>query len=185
MVLDNQTANIKVGNQIPVTTSITQSSDVGTTQAVQYKDTGVLLEVTPRVNVGGLVTLELSQEVTTVGNATPPSNNLSFFQRSIQTNVAVQTGQTIVLGGLIRDTKINGKRGVPILYDMPVIGGLFGSTTTSTDRTELIVLITPRVVRDQAEARQVTEELKQKLRGLAEPLEALKPARRSPDSLNR
>jgi general secretion pathway protein D len=173
LVIDNQTAQIKVGNQVPVLTGTSATDGGVVTESVQYRDTGVLLEVTPRINAGGLVTMEVSQEVTNVGEQIPPSNNVSFLQRSIVSNVAVQSGQTVVLGGLISDTIRDGKTGVPVLYELPILGNLFGNTTTSNERTELIVLITPRVVRDQEEARRVTEELRQKVRGVVVPLRTL------------
>lgn len=177
MVLDNQTANIKVGAQIPVPTGSAVTTGGVAETSIQYRDTGVLLEVTPRVNAGGLVTLDISQEVTDPGTSITVGNSNSattFNQRSIKTTVAVQSGQTLVLGGLITENKGKSKSGVPILYDMPIIGPLFGTTSTNDTRRELLIIITPRVVRDQNEARQVTEELKERMRGIREPLDALR-----------
>jgi general secretion pathway protein D len=165
MVTDNQTAQIQVGDQVPVTTGTTVvSGTAGTVSSFQYLQTGVVLQVTPRVNAGGLVNMELSQQVSNqVPNSTGPGGNPTISQRAIQSVVVVQSGETLVLGGLIRNTDSRGKSGVPGLYKMPIIGPLFGTTSTHKDRTELVVLITPRVVRDQREARRVTEEIRRKL----------------------
>ena len=105
LVLDNHTAEIRVGDQQPVSTSTTtntSNTDV-VTQNIEFKDTGVLLEVTPRVNAGGLVIMDVAQEVTDVGNIDAATGQRSFLQRNIKSTVAVQSGETIVLGGLIRD----------------------------------------------------------------------------------
>ncbi|MDQ3563004.1 MAG: type II secretion system secretin GspD [Pseudomonadota bacterium] len=169
MVLDNQTATIKVVNQIPVVTTQQQSTLVDTSNLlsqVEFKDAGVILEVTPRVNLGGRITLDLTQDVTDVGDPVQPSGNRSFFQRNIQSAVTVQSGETLVLGGLISENKSSGNSGIPFLKDLPVLGALFGGTEDNLRRTELIVLLTPRAVRDQAEARAVTDEFRHRLREL-------------------
>lgn len=162
MVLDNQTAEIRVGEQQPILTSIITSTGI-IAQSVEYKDTGVILEVTPRVNSGGLVIMEIDQEVTDVGQTDPATGQRVFLQRSITSTVAVQSGETIVLGGLIRDNKMRSSSGVPGLRNLPIIGPLFGQTTNTARRTELLVLITPRAVRDRADARRITEEFRLRL----------------------
>lgn len=172
MVIDNQTAEIKVGDQVPVRTGSTVTEGGVTTESIQYKDTGVLLGVTPRVNAGGLVTMDVNQEVTDLGDVEPTTQQRRFLQRTITSSVAVQTGETLVLGGLITENRNVSENGVPGLYHLPVVGPLFGSTTDDTKRTELLVLITPRVVRDQEEARRVTEELRGKLLGIGRMPEA-------------
>jgi general secretion pathway protein D len=175
LALDNQTAEIRVGDQFPVLTSRAAIGGIGVggtaaatplTSQVSYKDTGVLLTVTPRVNAGGRVTLEIRQEVTDVGAPVTVGGiqNFIFLQRTFESVVTVQSGQTIVLGGLIRSNDNYSERGVPFLRNLPLIGALFGTTTKHTERTELIVLMTPRVVRDQSEARLVTEEFREKLK---------------------
>ncbi|RMD68158.1 MAG: type II secretion system protein GspD, partial [Gammaproteobacteria bacterium] len=163
-------AQIKVGDQVPVLSSTTTTEGGVVTQSIQFRDTGVLLEVSPRVNAGGLVTLEITQNVVDVGEIEPTTNQRRFLNRNIKSVVVVQSGQSIVLGGLIRDNRSLGKGGVPGLYQIPVLGNLFGSTKKSVSRTELIVLLTPRVVRSQLEARKVTEEISAKLQGLQEML---------------
>jgi general secretion pathway protein D len=170
MVLDNQEAIIQVGNQVPITVQQQQSTVVGGTgtapiiNSIQYRDTGVILAVTPRVNASGLITMDVAQEVSDVSSTT--SLTPTILQRKIASTVAVQSGDTIVLGGLIRDNKNNTESGIPGLYKLPLLGKLFGTTQLDTSRTELLVVITPRAVTDQSEARRATEEMRSKLRGL-------------------
>lgn len=179
MVLDNHTATIRVGDQVPVRTSQTTntSSDLGNiTSTIQFKDTGVLLEVTPRVNAGGMVILEIAQEVNDVSATTTSGiDSPTITQRKIDTKVAVQSGQTLVLGGLIKENKDEGSEGVPVLRHVPVLGWIFGSSGKKTARTELVVMITPTAVTDQQDARKVTDEYRQKLQGLT--LNSLPPSR--------
>ncbi|GAA3698468.1 type II secretion system secretin GspD [Oceanisphaera sediminis] len=171
MVLDNQKALIRVGDQVPIRTSETTNlnSDVGNvTSTIQYRDTGVLLEVTPRVNSGGMVVLELVQEVNDV--ATTTSSNIqspTITQRKIDTRVAVQSGETLVLGGLIRENKSQDSQGVPGIRHVPILGWLFGSSGTNVRRTELVVLITPTAVASPTDARAVTQEYRSKLQQVA------------------
>ena len=150
---------------MPVITSSGTGGATGGTviSEVEYRDTGVLLTVTPHINAGGIVTMEVSQEVSVVGPAVPPSNNVSVDQRTIQSSVSVQSGETIVLGGLIQEQKSDGVTGVPVLSKIPFIGPLFSETTDDAIRTELIVLLTPKVVSDVNEAKAVTRELRERL----------------------
>ena len=165
MVLDNQTANIRVGDQIPVTTRSSQSTtnpDAPIVTEVQFRDTGTLLTVTPRINAGGQITLEISQEVSIPG-ASPAiggGGNVAIAQRTINSSVIVQSGQTVVLGGLILETTSRGKSGVPLLMDIPGLGALFSTYSTDTLRTELIITVSPRVIEDPREMEKVTEELR-------------------------
>jgi general secretion pathway protein D len=175
MVLDNNTATINVGDQVPVLTST--SSSTGTSgdnpvivSTIQYIDTGVILDVTPRVNQGGTVIMEIQQEVKLAKTTTTSSiDSPTINQRQIKTSVAVQSGETIVLGGLIRDDKQHSNSGFPGLRKLPLIGPLFGTTDNASARTELLVLITPTAITNSEEARQATEELKRKLKGLVIP----------------
>ena len=172
MVLDNRTATIKVGDQVPIRTSETTSlatsgTDPLISTTIQYRDTGVLLEVTPRVNPGGMVMLEITQDVNDVDLTTTSGiDSPTIIQRRITTSVAVQSGETIVLGGLIRENDSESQSGVPGLRSIPGVGRLFSSTTTSTARTELLVLITPTAISSIAEARDATDEMKRKLAGI-------------------
>ncbi|MGQ0658445.1 MAG: type II secretion system secretin GspD [Chromatiales bacterium] len=170
MVLDNQTARIIVGDEVPVPTRQSTSNidpNAPTVNEIQYRSTGVLLTVTPRVNTGGLVTMEINQEVTDVAQTTSSGIDApTFQQRSINSTVAVNSGNTVVLGGLIRENKLATESGVPVLYKIPVFGKLFGTTTDNVRRTELLVLITPRAIRNQSESLSVTDEYREKLQGL-------------------
>jgi len=168
MVLDNQTANIRVGDQIPVTTRSSQSTtnpDAPIVTEVQFRDTGTLLTVTPRINSGGQITLEISQEVSIPGAepAVGGGGNVAIAQRTINSSVIVQSGQTVVLGGLILESNNSGKSGIPLLMNIPLLGSLFSTNTTDTFRTELIVTVSPRVIEDPREMQKVTEELRSRM----------------------
>ena len=166
MVRNNQTATIRVGDQQPVSTALVSQQGNVVASSVQFKDTGVMLEVTPRINADGMISLIVNQEVTDVGEIDDATGQRSFLQRSINSSVAVNSGETLVLGGLIRENKAFTESGVPFLKDIPLIGALFGQTVTSTTRTELIVMLTPKIVRNSSEARKVTEEYRRKLENL-------------------
>ncbi|MEP6897976.1 MAG: secretin N-terminal domain-containing protein, partial [Rhodanobacter sp.] len=175
VVLNNQKAHIQVGNQIPINqTSLIGLGGAGTTDttasSVTYLPTGVILDVQPRVNPGGLVYLNVHQQVSTPGvqNA---QGNYTIAQRDVATQVAVQSGQTVLLGGLIQQDESNTDDGIPVLNRIPVLGRLFGTTERKRDRTELIVLITPRVIRGAEDARQITDDYQGKFESLA-PLRA-------------
>lgn len=166
MVLDNHTASIAVGNQQPVQTGQTVSSGGNVSTNIQYKDTGVSLSVTPSVNAGNMVTMQLSQAVTDVGAVDAATGQRAFLQRQFSSKVAVRSGESLVLGGLIRDNTTSGKSGLPGLQDIPLFGSLFGATTKNTNRTELVVIITPRVVRTEVDVREVGRELKDRMKML-------------------
>jgi general secretion pathway protein D len=170
MVLDNQKAQIKIGNRISVQTQ--SQSVVGTTTGLvnsfQYLETGVLLAVTPRINSGGLVTLEVNQEVSVADpNSVSAANpNPAVNSRSAQTTVVVGSGETIVLGGLIREDDNSGTSGLPLLSKIPILGAAFGTQSFSHSRVELILVITPHIVSDTSQARDATEELRRKMPAL-------------------
>ncbi|NID03519.1 type II secretion system secretin GspD [Luteibacter jiangsuensis] len=168
VVLNNQKAHIQVGDQIPITQTFvnTNANTDNTIGQVEYKDTGVILNVRPRVNPGGLVYLNINQVVSAPGQRDAATNNFPIQQREVATQVAVQSGQTVLLGGLIKQQEGVTDTGIPGLNRIPVIGRLFGSTTRNRDRTELIVLITPRVITNGNEAKQVTDEYQQKFESL-------------------
>ena len=127
-------------------TNGTNNAFGGTTGSVQYINTGVTLDVRPRVNPGGLVYLDIQQEVSNPGPTTSASGNPPISQRQIQTQVAVQSGETLMLGGLIQDNRTDGNTGLPLISKVPFLRNLFGQTAKHKNRTELIVLITPRVI---------------------------------------
>lgn len=169
MVMDNEPARLQVGALVPVITQSSQSTITANAPIinnVDYRDTGVIMLVTPRVNSGGLVTLDISQEVSDVANTTSSTiNSPTFNQRLIRTRVAVQDGQTVGMAGLIRDSDSQGNSGIPFIKDIPLIGTLASSQQNSRQRTELLVLITPRVVQDHRDARALTEDLRRQVIG--------------------
>ncbi len=176
LVLNNKSANINVGDEIPVVTNSFNGgfSGVGTDtntslqrSSVQFRQTGITLDVTPRINPGGLVYLELTQEVSVPSKEVDPiSQNRSISNRSINTEVAIQSGQTVVMGGLISENRTKDKSGVPVISKIPLLGNLFGQKGNSLSRTELIVLITPTVIENPEQAKQLTKEYANQFKGL-------------------
>ncbi|MEK9529271.1 MAG: type II secretion system secretin GspD, partial [Gammaproteobacteria bacterium] len=146
MVLDNHTAAIHVGDQQPIRSASTITTGGNVQNSIQYKDTGVKLEVTPSVNDGGLVTLDIDQSITDVGPVDAATGQRSFLERNVSSRVAIRSGESVVLGGLIRDNESQGRSGVPLLMDIPGLGALFSTTNTVSSRTELLIFISPRVV---------------------------------------
>jgi len=171
LVLNNQTAALQVGDQVPITTQTAvgvQTSSSAVVNSVEYRDTGVILKVTPRVNSSGLVLLDIAQEVSDVSpNQTSNIDSPTISTRRISTSIAVQDGQVIALGGLFKNSKSFGKNGLPFLSRLPVVGGLlFGNSTNTQQRTELLVILKAHVLRTLDDGRAVTEELRAKLRTL-------------------
>jgi general secretion pathway protein D len=168
VVMNNQPAQIQVGDNIPIsqTTVNTGTSDT-TLSSVEYVQTGVILDVVPRINPGGLVYMDIQQQVSdaqdqaSTNGDTPANPRIST--RSVSTQVAVQSGQTVLLGGLIKQDNADTVSAVPYLGKIPGLRWLFGSTSKSKDRTELIVLITPRVITSSSQARQVTDDYRQQM----------------------
>jgi general secretion pathway protein D len=163
MVLDNNVASIQVGDQVPVNNGSTVTNGGNSIQNISYKDTGVQLMVRPSVNAGGLVTMDVEQTVTDVGPI-DVTGNRRFLERSIASRVAVRSGDSIVLGGLIRENAANQEDGVPWLHKAPIIGPLFGTTEKTRDRTELLVIITPRALYNDEELRQVSGDMRDQIR---------------------
>lgn len=180
MVLNNQEATIEVGDQIPIQTSAmsgagintstnTNSTGLITNSQIQYKDTGVKLEVTPRVNANGMVIMDIKQSVSEPKDtAFGVTTTATISKKEINSSVAVLDGETIVLGGLIKESNTYGKAGIPFLQETPWLGALFGNTTDKRDKSELVVLITPRVVKSRQDATQISTEFKRKLTGIYE-----------------
>jgi general secretion pathway protein D len=170
VVLNNQVAHIQVGDQVPInqTSIVTGLNTTGSTaSSVSYLPTGVILDVQPRVNPGGLVYLNVQQQVSNTTGAPNAQGNFTIQQRAVGTQIAVQSGQTVLLGGLIQQNETNTDTGVPGLNRIPILGRLFGTTDHKRDRTEMIVLITPRVVTNSEDAKQVTDEYQRKFESLA------------------
>jgi general secretion pathway protein D len=170
LVLDNQTALLQVGDEVPVATQSAVSvldPEAPIVNSIEFRDTGVILKITPRVNSGGLVLLDVNQEVSDVAETTTSGiDSPTIQQRRIKSTVSVQSGETVALGGLIRDRAEKGKTGIPLLSDIPIIGNAFAENTQQGARTELIVLLRPVVIQGPGEARAATDELRRKLRGL-------------------
>lgn len=167
MVLNNHNATIQVGQQQPIKSSTSVTTGNLVTESIVYKDTGVMLSVTPSVNAGGLITLDISQQVTDVGDLDTATGQRAFLTRQIQTRVAVRSGEPIVLGGLIRENDTTGRNGVPLLSSIPVVGALFGNTTSNNNRTELLVLMTPRALEDDEALRSASAEMRQRMRSMS------------------
>ncbi len=167
MVLDNHTAKIQVGDQVPIESSTTVTDGGNTVSSIEYKDTGVMLSVTPSVNAGGLVTMEVEQSVTDVGPVDEDgAGQRTFLEREITTRVAVRSSESVILGGLIRENKSSGSSGIPILHSLPIVGPLFGTKSETGVRTELLVVITPRAIYSDADLRDVSREMRQQMQGL-------------------
>lgn len=170
---DNIAASISVGTEIPMLTSqalVGGAQSQGTnlfTNTIQNRDTGVLLNITPRINSSGLVNLVINQEVSApLAAASGGIQSPSIQKRSISTQVVVENGETIALGGIIQETRTFSSNRVPLLGRIPVLGMLFGSTSVSSQKTELIILLTPTVIRNSLEAQRATTELRDKLKEL-------------------
>lgn len=177
LATDNQPARIQVGSEEPIATGQQTSIEGGTlTTTVQYRNTGRILTIIPQVNSQGLVNLQIKAEVSergtevTVGRDTFPS----FETRDAETTAVVQDGETLFIGGIINERKTRSRAGVPLLMDIPILGYLFGVTTNSVERTELVMLITPHVIRNSEEARSVTEEFKERLQAVTQEIERAK-----------
>lgn len=179
VVIDNQFASLLVGDQIPITTRTAQSVDVPTAPVVNnidYRNTGVILKVAPRINANGTVLLDVDQEISSVAN-TPTAGTLTptVSQRKIRSSIAVNNGQTVVLGGLISERTDRSRSGIPGLEQLPVFGDLFAHNDGTISRTELIIFIRPKIIRNGVDAARVAEELRGRMRGIAPKSIALQP----------
>jgi len=185
---DNREAHILVGQQVPILTSSAVSTiGVGApvVNSIQYRDTGKILTILPQVNSAGLVNMEIRQEVSAVADTAPGTvnNSPTFTTREAETTVVVQDGESVLLGGIIDDQLNRTRSGVPYLMDLPVLGRLFRVETEKVDRTELLVLITPHVIRNRDEARSITEEFEShisNLKGMLERVERRKSSTQPP-----
>jgi general secretion pathway protein D len=171
LVADNTEATIDVGEEVPIVTSEYTPTTVQTNESfsrsIEYRDTGILLAVTPRINDKGLVTMEVNQEVSNVSEQRIEGiDSPIILKRQAETSLVVQDGRTIVIGGLIRDQKEVTEEGIPYLSKIPYLGNLFGYTKEIAKKTELLFLITPHVVQNLEEAELVTQEFKEKVKEL-------------------
>ena len=167
MALNNQKATLQVGDEVPIVTQQstgTGSADAPVINSITMRNTGVILNVTPRVNNAGRVMLDIEQEVSAVVRTTSSGiDSPTIQQRKISTRVLVNDGESLALGGLIQEKNSISRGQVPILGDIPIIGNAFKNKTDGINRTELIIFIRPRVVRDIHEARDVTAEFREQL----------------------
>jgi general secretion pathway protein D len=167
MVLDNKTARLQIGDQVPITTQTATSvvtANTAIVNSITMQDTGVILSVTPRINESGRVQLEIEQEVSSVVKTTTSNiDSPTIQQRRVKTTVVVNDGEVLALGGMIQDQATKGSSQIPLLGDIPGLGAVFSNRSNSVQKTELIILITPRVVRDRSESRLVTEEYRRKM----------------------
>ena len=167
MVLDNKTARLQIGDQVPITTQTATSTVTAQTaivNSITMQDTGVILAVTPRINESGRVQLDIEQEVSSVVKTTTSNiDSPTIQQRRVKTTVVVSDGEVLALGGMIQDSASKSSNQLPILGDIPGLGAAFSNRKDSVQKTELVILITPKVVRDGTESRLVTEEYRRKM----------------------
>jgi len=176
VVVDNQEATLEVGDQVPVSTgsATVLSTNNAVVNTIDYKNTGIILDVIPRVSPDNTVQLDISQEISNVvDSATTLSSNSSSIsnaptptisERKVKSQITVASGQMVLLAGLVAETQSKTRDGIPILDQLPVVGGAFGNTGKQRQRTELIILIKPRIIRDSVDASQVAEQLRAKMR---------------------
>ena len=171
LVVDNETATLQVGDQVPILTQVSESQqgeNAPLVNSVELRDTGVILAVRPRIGAGGIVSLDVFQEVSTaVATTTSGISSPTIQLRRLQSTINVQSGETVALGGLMRDNVTRSNSGVPLLNQLPVIGLLFGSRTDSAARSELLVMLSPRVMDDGHALQGVTDELRMRIGALA------------------
>lgn len=184
MTSENKKAVINVSNSVPIVTQqVVSQTGIATTsptpqqaptnvltQAVEYRDAGIILTVTPRISDKRVVALDVKQTVNDVGDPRPPSGSPDIIKREAETSVVLRDNQTLVLGGLIRSRRASTKQGIPWLSKIPVIGFLFGSTVDRMERTELLILITPRVIGDPSEGQEVLQQVRDQRPGLEKDL---------------
>jgi general secretion pathway protein D len=171
LTLNNRPANLQFGDQVPVVTQtatgVRDAADPTIVNSIQLRDTGIVLKVTPRISRGGTVFVDVNQEVSSaVQTTTSGIDSPTIQQRRISSTVAVQDGDSIALGGMIRQSDTRSNSGVPVLRDIPVVGNLFSSTNNTGARTELLIFLRPRIIPNAAAAREMTEQLKRGLKYL-------------------
>jgi general secretion pathway protein D len=173
VVVNNQSATLQVGNQVPITTGSASVLNAATASSntivntVDYRNTGIILHVSPRVSSNGNVRLDIEQEISNVVPSTSSATSLTptISERKVKSSISVANGQTVLLAGLIQDQRNESKSGIPILDDLKGIGDAFSNQDNTKSRTELIIFIRPQIIRDSLDAHAVAEELRSKLRG--------------------
>ena len=170
VVVDNQAASLQVGDQIPVATRSAQAVELATAPIVNnidYRNTGVILRVAPRINANGTVLLDVEQEISAVANTTTADTlTPTVTQRRVRSSIAVASGQTVLLGGLISERQDQGRKGVPGLHQIPGLGELFSRNSGARQRTELIIFIRPQIIRNGVDANRVAAALRAQMRGV-------------------
>ena len=172
-VLDNKTATLQVGDQVPITTqSATSTLTTGApvVNSVSYRDTGVILSITPHINESGRVLLDIEQEVSSVANTTTSNiDSPTIQQRKIKTSVVLNDSESLALGGLIQNKRSKVRDQIPLLGDIPGIGNLFKSKDDTITKTELVILIVPHVIRSLGEAEAISAEFRKKMEIIGRP----------------
>ena len=166
VVMDNQPALLQVGNEIPVSTgaaTILTNPNTPVVNTIEMRNTGVILKVLPHVYANGQIQMEIEQEISNVVNPTQVTLTPTISQRRVHSTIAVTSGQTVLLGGLISDQDQSTKAGIPLLSDIEVIGNLFGTRSGQKVRTEIIMFIKPRLIRNSVDSRSVAEEFRSRL----------------------
>ncbi|MGY6709347.1 MAG: type II secretion system secretin GspD [Rhizobiaceae bacterium] len=172
VVLDNKPASLQVGDEVPIVTRTAQSvtdPEAPIVNNIEFRNTGVILNVLPRITADGTINLDIEQEISSVSGAQSESLTPTISQRRVNSTVSVSSGQTVLLGGMISERQERGRDGVPVLGEIPVIGDAFRKTGNFATRTELIVLIRAQVIRDSLDAQHVAEEMRSQLRLMNEP----------------
>jgi general secretion pathway protein D len=168
-VVDNKRAELRIGDQVPISSRTSQSSsetNAPVISTIDYRDTGVILSILPRIGSNGRVILDIEQEVSTVAETTSSGiDSPTIRQRKIKTYVVVENGGTLALGGIIQERNNKNTSKVPGLGDVPLLGNLFRTKKNTSVRTELLILIRPHVIQDSADANAITEYWRKKLSG--------------------
>jgi cell division septation protein DedD len=178
LAVDNKPARIQVGSEEPIATGTITAAvgQVSSSTTIQYRNLGRILTIIPQVNSKGLVHLQVKIEVSERGSLVTIGQDefSSFTTRDAETTAVVQDGDTLAIGGIITERMSRSRRGIPYLMDVPVLGRFFGVTTDDIDRTELVILITPHVIRSREEGKSVTEEFMDKVSSVKRDLERIR-----------
>jgi general secretion pathway protein D len=167
LIRNNEEASMNVGSNEPFLGSINRSGldERLVSQDVQYKDTGITVKVTPRINDNGIINMKIEQELSQLGSERTTQNLQSFIQRKVSTSVVVRDGSAIVIGGLIQSNNKKNKQGIPMLRDIPVVGNtIFSSTDREETRTELVLIIVPQIVNPEEDSRFVLQDFRRRMR---------------------
>ena len=166
--MENETATIKVGDQVPIQSQTAVTDGGNFVNSYEYRDTGVILKVKPRVSASGVVTIELGQELSAMqpSDKTSAGGNPTFTQRSVTSKVSVNDQQTVLLGGLISGIEDRTRDTVPGADKVPILGKLIGTTDNNAQRTELIVFITPKIIHNGEDAARESQDLRDKMKNL-------------------